>query len=258
MFFAQNIRPFVFAVLSSAALIGCASDSGDAAAKAEFDFVAQFHGGDAVKDISLTSLKLHLSEIRLVAKTSGGGNGAKFDPANPPEPYENCHANHCHIKGSSDTKSFVEIEAELSGGKVQEKDVLVLQPNRDIVLTSLTQPVEIESIAAGELPYGEVNEIRIKFDTFSLDATNRTTQKRVQLTNSHQHEDHVHTEPLELGHAVDIDVVQGKEKDEDIHLIFEVDAEVFGEVFGDDVDFADLMAEHSSLEIGGHDHEHHE
>ena len=246
---------------------GCVSHDGTAPAIAEFDFEAGFHveanelengafkaeNGDT---IALSSLKLNLSEIRLVSKSVNGGNGAKFDPSNPPEPYENCHANHCHIKGSDATKSFAEIEAELSGGQVQATDVLVLHPNQAIELTSLTTPVEIEGIAEGDLPYGEINEIHVVFDTYSLDAKSTATDQTVSLKNEHAHGDHVHTETLELSHSVDIDIVKGEEQDQDIHLIFEVHADILTEAFGDDVELAELMAKHAELEIGGHDHDH--
>lgn len=246
---------------------GCVSEGGSAAAKAKFDLIAGFHTEDATlkdgnfiddaqNEIALTKLSLNLSEIRLVAKSASGGNGQTFDPSNPPEPYENCHANHCHIKGSSDTKSFAEIEAELSGGSVSSKDILVMNPNKVIELTSLTTPVEIEGIAGSDLPYGEINEIHVVFDKITLSAKNVTAQKEITLKNEHQHDDHVHVEPLELSHATDIDIVSGKEEDQDIHLILEIDADILGEISGDDIDFADLMAEYTHLELEDCDHDH--
>ena len=139
---------------------------------------------------------------------------------------------------------------------MQARDILVVNPNRAIELTSLTTPVAIEGIAEGDLPYGEINEIHVVFDTYSLDAKNTATNQTVSLKNAHAHGDHVHTEPLELSHGVDIDIVKGKAKDQDIHLIFEVHADILAEAFGEDVELAELMSKHAELEIGGHDHDH--
>lgn len=263
----RTITLFTTSMISLAFASGCVSDGGSAAAIAEFDLIAGFHAESAqVKngnyiaenndEIALDKLKLHLSEIRLVSKSTAGGNGQTFDPANPPEPYENCHANHCHIKGSSDTISYADIEAMLSGGTVRSEDILVLAPNKDIEITSLTTPIELEDVASGDLPYGEINEVHVVFDTIALNGTNVTKQKTIALKNEHQHEDHVHVEPLELSHAVDIDIVAGSEEDQDLHLVVEIDADIFNEITGDDIDFADLMAEYTTLEIEGHDHDH--
>lgn len=263
----SSIKTIAVIAASSTLLWGCVTEKGSAAGHAEFDLQAGFHAEkDQISDghfvaenqeeIALKKLTLHFSEIALVSKSNSGGNGTAFDPSNPPEPYENCHANHCHIKGSSDTKSFAEIEAELSGGTVTEKSLLSVNPDKTIELTSLSQGVTLEGIAEGDLPYGEINEVRVVFDKISIEAVNVTTGATISLKNEHAHEDHVHTEPLELSHGVDIDIVVGKDNDQDIHLVFEVHADILGEISGEDIDFADLMAEYSELEIEGHNHEH--
>lgn len=268
MMFISKLRSIVMTTgLCGLSLAGCVSEGGSAASSVAFDLVAGFHAeASALKDghfvdqnqheIALNKLSLHLAEIRLLAKSSSGGNGQVFDPTQPPEPYENCHANHCHIKGSSDTKTYAEIEAELSGGTVTSKDVLVLSPNRSIEITSLSAPVRLHGVASGDLPYGEVQEIRVVFDTISLHVTDETAQQEITLQNAHQHGDHVHVEPLELSHAVDMDVVYGKEADQEIELMVEIDANILGQISGDDVDFADLMAEFTTLELQGHDDHH--
>lgn len=262
------MKPSSIACLACAAsFCGCAFENGNAAGHASIDLKASVHAdaanireGNFVTEngdvMALKTLTMHLSEIQLLKKSDGGGGSDAFDPENPPAPYENCHAGHCHIHGSEDTKSYEEIEAEMATDGDSHDVVLAVSTDVTMAVTALNQAVSFANVAAGGLPYGDIHEIQLTFDTVSLEVQNVTTGNEIHLENKHAHGDHFHTEPLVLNRNVDFGIEHGTEST-DLHIqaAVEIQAEILNSISEPDVSLTDLMLEHVQFEANGHLHE---
>lgn len=248
---------------------GCAGSEGAAGTTAEFCLAARLEVADAALQngnfvaenqdvISLKSMTLHLSEVKIISKTASGGSDVAFDPANPPEPYENCHANHCHIKGSNDTKSFDEIKAELGGGTVTATDALSLAVDKTITLDAFNKTVELEEFAEGDLDYGSISEVQVTFDAFGVEAVNVTQGKDISLKNEHYHGTELHREALVMSHPLVMTIDRSTPEHTHVEMSLELDGLFFNEIAAspEDIDFADLVEEHAVLELEDEDHHH--
>ncbi|MBQ9242922.1 MAG: hypothetical protein IJ165_06815 [Proteobacteria bacterium] len=267
----KSLAILSLSVLASAlGAVGCAGSDGNSGTTVEFSLEAKLEAkASALKgnhfvaanqdEIEFKQMTLHLSEVKIISKTTSGGGNVEFDPSNPPEPYENCHANHCHIKGSSDTKTYDEIKAELGGGTVTAKDVLTVAVDKTITLNAFNKEVSLEEFAEGDLDYGDISEVQVTFDRFALEAVNVTQSKNISLKNEHYHGSEVHRESLVLSHPLVMTIDRSTSEHTHVNLVLELNGEFFNEIAtSEEIDFADLVEGHAKLELEGEDHDHHD
>ena len=104
------------------------------------------------------------------AQGQGGGQGAAFDPSNPPAGYSLCHAGHCHHE-SGRLVSYEEIAIELSGGRKSFVPLVRLHHQTPFDLWRV-EPVEINDFdPSRELRQGRVSKASVRLGRLTAEGS---------------------------------------------------------------------------------------
>ncbi len=212
---------------------------------------------EKIAPYSLKSLKLHISEIALYNETVSGGKEVEFDVNNPPEPYYNCHAGHCHIKNSNQVESISEIKKKLGGGVSELKEVAKISCDQSALLTAFNQEVTFGNLPEIPLSYGEINKISLTLGKVELKVLDGSSE--LTFSNSHQHGSEVHQEEITVSHPLELNISRKSEGKQKLSFELEILGEMLnelGEVLDGDIEFSDLFSAHATLEAEGEEHDH--
>lgn len=112
--------------------------------------------------VELTRCRLALEDFELQQlDAAGGGESARFDPANPPDGYSLCHGGHCHAADGS-LPSYDEVQAQLGGGAASWKPVarVALEYELDLLAPAHKNLVRYEP--APELPESVIGRAELR------------------------------------------------------------------------------------------------
>lgn len=173
-------HPLRLAALAAALAGGCTfTPGGGFGTLGEATFAAAFEPGarDLGDGGTLTDLlyRVHLDSVvlsagDLVLAELSGGDGAAFDPAQPPPGYTLCHGGHCHSEDGA-LVDYADIEAELAGGTASFVPVLTFPLGGDLDLLAggavALEPVEDGSL----LPAADVSKATLDVTRIRLAGT---------------------------------------------------------------------------------------
>ncbi len=244
-------------ILTLNSLTACGS--GEAGAMLDLALTAKIvrDEDEKIAPYSLNSLKLHISEIALYNETVSGGKAVEFDINNPPEPYYNCHAGHCHIKNSDQVESIDEIKKKLSGATSKLQEVAKISCDHSALLTALNQEVSFGNLPEIPLSYGEINKISLTIDQVELKVLDGSSE--LTFSNSHQHDGEVHQEEITISHPLELNITRKSAEKQKLSFELEILGEMLNElaeVIDGDIEFTDLFSAHATLEAEGEEHEH--
>lgn len=262
----KNINKIVLAIMLMTLLQSCGP--GSPAAVVKVNMQAEFIAEQGTTDntgkyvlpdgdlLELQGFTLHIAAITATNTAGNSGQIVEFDEENPPKPYENCHAGHCHIHGTDQTISIGEIKEKLGGGTVGGKTaVMSIETDKSIIMNSFNRLISVDDIPLGELPYGQVTEIAVTVDRVDLLLKLQSDGRVYQFTNSHLHGDEIHAEAVDASCPLQLSVTRESEESQEVNLQIQVLAEMLGELPFDEDGGSDIEHEHSADE---HDHEHEE
>jgi hypothetical protein len=123
---------------------------------------------DRAYAVRLETARVGVGTLELRERTaSGGSQGGRFDPANPPPGYSLCHGGHCH---SDDGRlvAYEEIEAELAGAGSTLVSIARL-PVHDTLDLWGTEPTRLSRVQPSrELPRAHVSRLAIGIESLEL------------------------------------------------------------------------------------------
>ncbi len=144
-----------------------------------------------VRSVAMTLCTAQFLKGQTGTTTVAENHGA-FDPSDPPAPYTNCHAGHCHIIGGDDVISYEAIEAELFGQDASTKGTQVVSTRSPEIRVEL-MPVNhltVESIDMGDLELGEITRLSLILEDFYVELVQLSTgETLVWGGEDHEHGD---------------------------------------------------------------------
>lgn len=153
--------------------------------------------------IQIDSFDYQITRVSLLA--SGGGS-ISFDPENPPPPYTNCHAGHCHRTDSDTTESFEEIEAKLNSNGAASATAVFEQVTE--ISDSFVTPKTDLTILHGELDRGRVNGLAVEVNDIDIKGKYQKKNDVNWQTFSYQQSPH---HVIKINTKTDINVDRGED-----------------------------------------------
>lgn len=265
---ARHVFPFaILLFLLSILSAGCAIEDGKPLAEAHFSLEAVlatdapvdspniYLTGDGVA-VTVSAVAFRITEMALIS-ASASGEGITFDPENPPAPYTNCHAGHCHSTESDALYTYAEIEASLGGsGNASESVLARLETSVAVTLSALNTAVVAEIPDVLDMSAGEIGAVRVTLGEVSFVGMTEDGQV-MRFENLHGHGESAHREPVVYRANASRTINREAAYHQTFGLVWTLDADFIDDLVnaasGDDVEFTDVISSHSSLSVE-HDH----
>ncbi|GEM_PF-5911595 len=270
----------IAAILTASALTACSED-GKAMAHATFNLdtalvtAAKTETGSTYTasngdQIRIDSLEVEIESIELVSAGSGNAGNVEFDPANPPAPFTNCHADHCHSTESDATYTFEEIKQILADKASGKATVFEADVEKAVTLNTLNQKVSLSNIAEGDLDEVTLSEFRVKLGEIHFKGHNVTKDTAIDINNHHEEEEgddhdhehdhehagedeheHSHIDPVSLSISLSRVINAKSDYEQEFHGVISIDAAFIDAIVTaeGEIDFADVIADHATLEM---------
>ena len=270
----------IAAILTASALTACSED-GKAMAHATFNLdtalvtAAKTETGSTYTasngdQIRIDSLEVEIESIELVSAGSGNADNVEFDPANPPAPFTNCHADHCHSTESDATYTFEEIKQILADKASGKATVFEADVEKAVTLNTLNQKVSLSKIAEGDLDEVTLSEFRVKLGEIHFKGHNVTKDTAIDINNHHEEEEgddhdhehdhehagedeheHSHIDPVSLSISLSRVINAKSDYEQEFHGVISIDAAFIDAIVTaeGEIDFADVIADHATLEM---------
>lgn len=265
--------------LFAAAMTGACSEDGKAMAHATFHLDTALvtdagtetgstytaKNGDQIR---IDSLEVEIESIALVAAGSGSAGDVEFDPANPPAPFTNCHAGHCHSTESDATYTFEEIKQILGDKASGQTIIFEADVEKGVTFTALNQTQSLSNIASGDLDETTIAEYRVKLGEIHFKGHNVTKDTAIEIKNEHEHEgeeghnhegeeghdhehEHGHIDMVSLSATLSRTINAKSDYEQEFHGVISINASFIEALVSaeGEIDFADVISEHATLKM---------